>query len=197
MAQQALNQDISSSEALQAATGVKEQLENLIFTLRENVTLRRVKVVQSDMMGIYMHQRMDAEMGIKADPAVNGKVMLGARLAVVDFDVQTEHMENVAKIAQPVVDKLAVHVLSMEPKFISKETAPAGTDVEDILFEQEFGLMGETKTVGQVLEGVSKKIAKQGSKLTLKEMHRWICGEGLEKKTGDNFAEEVEALLKK
>jgi len=192
-----LTHDLTSSKALQSATGVKEQLENLIFTLRENVTLRRVNVVQSDLLGIYMHQRMDGEMGIKADPAVNGKVMLGARLAVVDFDVQTENLENVAKVAQPVVDKLAVHVLSMEPKAISKETAPAGTEAEDILYEQEFGLMGDGKTVGQVLADVQKKIGKHGSKITLKEMHRWICGEGLEKKTGDNFAEEVEALLKK
>jgi translation elongation factor EF-Ts len=198
LAQKALTEGHTSQEALQSAAGVKDQLEQLIFTLRENINIRRVTVVQSDLMGIYMHQRMDGEMGIKADPAVNGKVYVGGKLQVVDFDVTSENVENVIKIAQPTIDKLAVHVLSMDPKAIDKASAPEGTDPEDILMDQEFGLIDPAKTVGQVLEGLQKKIGKKdGSKISLRSMHKFICGEGLEKKSGEGFADEVAALLKK
>lgn len=176
---------------------MKADLEQLIFTLRENISLRRVNVVESNLMGIYMHQRVDSELGIKADPNVNGKVFLGGRVAIVDFNLTSDNLDSAVKVVQPTVDKLAVHVLSMEPKFIDKASAPAGTDAEDILMEQEFGLGGEGKTVAQEISALQKKIAKTNSKITLKAMHRFICGEGIEKKSGEDFGDEVAKLLKK
>jgi elongation factor Ts len=198
LAQKALDEDLVSQEALQSAAGVKDQLEQLIFTLRENITIRRVHVSQSDLMGIYMHQRVESEMGIKADPAVNGKLFLGTKLQVVDFDVAAENVEQAVQISQPIIDKLAVHILSNNPTAIDKATAPQGTDPEDILMDQEFGLVDPSKNVAQVLADLQKKLAKRGgAQIALRNMHRFICGEGIEKKSGENFGDEVAALLKK
>lgn len=196
LAQKALAGGYDSRDALYNAEGVKQQLENMIFTLRENVTLRRVVVVDSPLLGVYMHQRVDTEMGIRADTTINGKVFVGGKLAVVDFAVESENPQNVVKIAQPTVDKLAVHVMSMDPKYVDKASAPAGADPEDILMDQEFGMVAEGKSVQQVLEQLHKKIGKDGSKIYLKNMHRLICGEGIEKKS-DNLVNEVESLLNK
>lgn len=189
---------MKSQEALQGAAGVKEQLEQLIFTLRENITLRRVLVSDSELMGIYMHQRMESELGIKADPEVNGKLFLGSKLQIVDFDVTAENMEQAVQISQPTIDKLAVHILSNDPKALNKETAPAGTDPDDILMDQEFGLVDPSKTVAQVLADLEKKLAKRGgAKIAIRNMHRFICGEGIEKKSAEGFADEVAALAGK
>lgn len=197
LAQKALAGGHDSHDALLNAEGVKQQIEQMIFTLRENVTLRRVLVVDSPLLGVYMHQRVDSEMGIRADTTINGKVFVGGKLAIVDFGIESENPQNVLKHAQSTVDKLAVHVMSMDPKFVDAASAPAGTDPEDILMDQEFGMVAEGKTVAQVLSDLQKKIGKDGSKIVLKNMHRFICGEGIEKKSGDDFGNEVAALLNK
>jgi translation elongation factor EF-Ts len=198
LAQKALDNGCSTQEALASAEGVKTSLEQLIYTLRENVALRRVTIVESNLMGVYMHQRVDAEMGIKADKAVNGQIYVGGKLAVIDFDLSSDRLEAAQKKAQPLVDKLAVHVLSMDPKAIDKASAPEGTDVEDILMEQEFGLGGEGKTVGQVIGDMQKKLTKSdNTTVSLRAMHRFICGEGVEKKSGEDFGAEVAKLLNK
>lgn len=197
LAQKCLSSGLETQEALLNAEGVKSQIESMIFTLRENVTIRRVIVVDSPLLGVYMHQRVDSEMGIKADTTINGKVMLGGKFALVDFEVDSPKPEYVVKAAQSTVDKLAVHVMSMDPKVIDKESAPAGTDPDDILMDQEFAMVDDGKTVAQVLAELQKKIGKDGSKIKLKQMHRLICGEGIEKKTGEDFGSEVAALLNK
>lgn len=197
MAQTALAGGHDSRDALLSAEGVKQQIDQMIFTLRENVALRRVIVVDSPLLGVYMHQRVDTEMGIRADTTINGKVFVGGKLAIVDFGIESEDPQRVVKIAQPTVDKLAVHVMSMDPKHVDKESAPAGADPEDILMDQEFGMVAEGKSVSQVLAELQKKLGKDGSKIVLKNMHRLICGEGIEKKSGEDFGNEVAALLNK
>lgn len=188
-----MNNKISSAEALRDSKDVKDQIEQLIFVMKENITLHRVEIFESDAFGVYMHQRVESS----NDPAVNGMTLLGPRFGLVEFSLEDKNKFDAIKSLQPFFNQLAVHVLSMEPKFIDKQSAPKDTSLEDILMEQEFSISGQDKTVYQAMTENKEKIEKShGSNFKLNKFNVWVSGEGIEAPS-EQFADEVEKLLRK
>jgi elongation factor Ts len=195
-------------ETLQAAaypgTGrsVQDELTNLIATIGENMTLRRV-------------QKLTVSAGIVASYVHNALVPNVGKIGVL---VALESTADVAKLAE-LGKQLAMHVAATAPQFLTvaavdmaalerekaiftEQAVAAGKPAEIIakmvegrvrkyyeevvLTEQVYAIDGETK-ISKVIENAAKTL---GAPIALNGFVRFQLGEGIEKEQGD-FAAEV------
>lgn len=173
-----------------ASDFAKEEIDKTVYTLKENVQVRRLKIIDSPLIGSYMHQKLDFETPSDVD------VKFGLKFCSVNFNLKGGNVEQALIDSKTIANNLAVHVFSYKPIALTKDVAPSGTNPEDILMEQEFSILG-TQTVGEVWNEHKNKIkSKHGTDIEIEnDIVIWECGEGIEKKD-DSFGSEVESLLK-
>ena len=206
--QVALSVGSNDIEALRAAAypggskNVGEVLTDLIATIGENMSLRRVQVVDAagGVLGAYLHGAAAPELG-----------RIGV-LVAIETDADAGKMETIAK-------QVAMHVAAASPQSISREDldpaaierersvlidqAKASGKPENIiekmvegrlrkfyeevcLVDQVFVIDGESK-VGDALAAAAKDA---GGKAKVTAVARFALGEGLAKREED-FAAEV------
>ena len=210
-AELALKGGINSVEDLQAATmangsSVKDSLTNLIATIGENMTIRRVETVEvaSGVISGYVHSAISAGLGkigvlvalettadaAKADELGKGLAM---HIAAARPDALT-----VADVDQAKADR--------ERAIIEDQTKESGKPAEIVakmvegrmrkyyeevvLMEQVYVVDGENR-VKKVMEDTPKTL---GAAAEIKSFIRYTLGEGIEKEECD-FAAEVAAQV--
>lgn len=193
LAVKVMKNNIGTPDELINAEGVKEDIDKTIYTLKENVSVRRIATIDSSMTASYMHQRLSLHI-----PVMDIPTYFGLKFCALKFDVDTTAEDSYLAIekTRQLADKLAVQVFSNQPVAIYAENAPPGTEIDDILMEQEFSILGTSEKVKDIWDTHCNKMYNlYKTRVVLKEDYlRWECGEGIEK-TND-FAEEVESLLK-
>ena len=190
-AQLALDQNINDVEALKAASlgdaTVEETRMALVTKIGENMTVRRVAIVEGDNLGQYIH---------------------GGRIGVVA--VLEGGNEDVAK-------DVAMHVAANNPEFVTPDDVPAEVvekeksiqidiavqsgkpaDIAEKMvagrmkkFTHEVSLTGQAFVKDPSIS-VGEYLKSAGA--TVKSFTRLEVGEGIEKKEED-FAAEVEATM--
>lgn len=154
LAKHSLNDNIITIDDLMSSDFVKEEIDKTVFTLKENVQVRRLKIIDSLLLGSYMHQRIDF------DQPFDVNVKFGLKFCGVSFNLEGGNVDQSVVDSKTIANNLAVHVFSYKPLAFSKELAPPGTNPEDILMEQEFSILG-TQTVGEVWSDHKSKIMKK------------------------------------
>ncbi len=192
-------------DALQAKVG--GELTNLIATIGENMSLRRVAVqsVGKGVVAAYMHNALKPGLG-----------KIGVLVAL-------ESAGDAAKL-EAFGKQLAMHIAAANPLALNREQVdPSAVEREKAilvdqakasgrpdniiekmvegrlrkyyeevcLLEQVFVIDGESK----VTDAVKKAGKDAGADITVKGFSRFALGEGIEKKTED-FAEEVGKMTK-
>jgi len=199
-------------DALKAAdypeTGrtVEEQLAHMIATIGENMSIRRVQVIEAKkgILASYMHNALTPELG-----------KIGV-LVALESEADADALETLGK-------QLAMHIAATKPQAVSREGLDADAvkrerDIlaeqaretgkpEDIiekmlegrmrkfyeevcLVDQTFVIDGETK-IEKVLEVAGQEA---GSPISISSFGLLVLGEGVEKKQED-FAAEVAAAI--
>ena len=189
-----------------AQTTVKERLQELIATIGENMTLRRVaKLTVSDgFIGSYVHNAV-----------ADGLGKIGVLVALESAGDVTQLSTLGRQIAMHVAatNPAAVDASGIDPATIARESAilrekNAGKPdhvlqkivesglksfyKEVTLLEQAF-VHDPSKSVAQVLKEAE---AKAGAPVKLTKFVRFALGEGIEKDDGPDFAAEVAAAVK-
>ncbi|MET0428424.1 MAG: translation elongation factor Ts [Microvirga sp.] len=198
-----------SVEALEAAhfpgsqTTVKDRLQELIATIGENMTLRRVAKleVSKGLIASYVHNAVTEGLGkigvlvaIESEGDVTVLGTLGRQIAM-----------HVAATNPAAVDASGVDAATVEresailrdknagkPDHVMQKIIESGLKSyykEVTLLEQPF-VHDPSKTVAQVLKEAE---SKAGKPVTLKGFVRFALGEGIEKEEGPDFAAEVAA----
>ncbi len=200
--------DVDALKATEYEAGktVEEKLTDLIATIGENMSIRRMEKLSVDngRVGSYIHNALTATMG---------KI---AVLVALQSDADATVLEDLGK-------KIAMHTAAAFPKFLDKssvdqaaldkernflkEEAMASGKPAEIaekmvegrmrkyyeevcLLEQVFVVDGENK-ISKVIENAAKEA---GSSIELTSYVRFQLGEGIEKKEED-FAAEVAAAV--
>jgi elongation factor Ts len=198
-----------SVEALEAAhfpgsqTTVKDRLQELIATIGENMTLRRVAKleVSKGVIATYVHNAVTEGLGkigvlvaLESEGDVTVLGTLGRQIAM-----------HVAATNPAAVDASGVDAATVEresailrdknagkPDHVMQKIIESGLKSyykEVTLLEQPF-VHDPSKTVAQVLKEAE---SKAGKPVTLKSFVRFALGEGIEKEEGPDFAAEVAA----
>ncbi|MGB3456396.1 MAG: translation elongation factor Ts [Litorimonas sp.] len=204
--------DVDSSEALASAEleggkSVTDHLTELVGTIGENMTFRRMEKleVSEGIVASYIHNAVATDMG-----------KIGV-LVALESSGDAAKLEDLAKkIAMHVaatsplantVDDLDEAVVTKERDMLKAEALESGKPEnivdkmvegrmqkffkESVLATQIFVMDGE-RTVEKVLEDEGKAL---GADIKLAGFVRMAVGEGIEKKE-ENFAEEVAAAVK-
>ncbi|HEX8665959.1 MAG TPA: translation elongation factor Ts [Beijerinckiaceae bacterium] len=189
-----------------AQTTVKERLQELIATIGENMTLRRVaKLTVSDgFIASYVHNAV-----------ADGLGKIGVLVALESAGDVTQLATLGRQIAMHVAatNPAAVDASGIDPATLARESAilreknagkpdhvlqkivESGLKTfykEVTLLEQAF-VHDSSKSVAQVLKEAA---AKAGAPVTLTAFVRFALGEGIEKDDGPDFAAEVAAAVK-
>jgi elongation factor Ts len=198
-----------SVEALEAAhfpgsqVTVKDRLQELIATIGENMTLRRVAKleVSKGVIATYVHNAVTEGLGkigvlvaLESEGDVTVLGTLGRQIAM-----------HVAATNPAAVDASGVDAATVEresailrdknagkPDHVMQKIIESGLKSyykEVTLLEQPF-VHDPSKTVAQVLKEAE---SKAGKPVTLKSFVRFALGEGIEKEEGPDFAAEVAA----
>ncbi|MGY2052751.1 translation elongation factor Ts [Methylobacterium sp. JK268] len=207
----ALNSE-GTVEALEAAhfpgaqTTVKDRLQELIATIGENMTLRRVAklTVPQGVIASYVHSQVSEGLG-----------KIGV-LVALDSSGDVEVLSTLGRqIAMHVAatNPLALDASGIDPATVERESAilrekNAGKPdhvlakivesglksyyKEVTLLDQPF-VHDTSKTVAQVLK---ESEGKAGGPIKLAAFVRYALGEGIEKEEGPDFASEVAAAVK-
>ncbi|KQP61267.1 elongation factor Ts [Methylobacterium sp. Leaf399] len=187
-----------------ATETVKETLSNLIATIGENMTLRRVAKldVQKGVIASYVHSPVSAGLGkigvlvaLESEGDVEVLSTLGRQIAMhiaatnpVALDASGVDQATLERESNILREKNAGkpdHVLA---KIV--ESGLKSYYKEVTLLEQPFVHDG-SKTVSQVLKEAE---GKAGSPVKLTAFVRYALGEGIEKEEGPDFAAEVASL---
>lgn len=181
---------------------VQDELTNLIATIGENMTLRRVRklMVKDGVVATYVHNAVVPNLGKigvlialessgdKAKLAELGRqlamhVAAAAPQALAIADVDPKALER----EKSVLSEKAL-ASGKKPEMIGKivEGQIRKYYEETVLLEQVFVVDGETK-IAKVIENAAKEA---GAPVTLAGFVRFQLGEGIEK-TQDDFAAEV------
>jgi elongation factor Ts len=194
-------------EALESAhfpgsqTTVKDRLNELIATIGENMTLRRLQKleVSKGMIASYVHNAVSEGLGkigvlvaLESDGDVTALGTLGRQIAM-----------HVAATSPLAVDASGLDPATLEresailreknagkPDHVMQKIVESGLKSyykEVTLLEQPFVHDG-SKTVSQVLKEAAGKV---GGPVTLTAFVRYALGEGIEKEEGPDFATEV------
>ena len=193
VAQIALACGASDVEALKAADfgngqTVAEALTALIAKIGENLNVRRLKVVEGDVLGVYVHSNRRIGVVVVldgADEETAKHVAMHVCASKPDFvhpeDVSAEAVEHERQI------QIDIAMQSGKPKEIAEKMVAGRMKKftgEVSLTGQPF-VMDPSVTVGQMLK-------QKGA--DAKSFVRLEVGEGIEKKEA-NFAEEVQAQI--
>jgi elongation factor Ts len=185
---------------------VEEELTQLIATIGENMTLRRVQILQVDqgILASYVHNALAPGLG-----------KIGV-LVALESEAKPEKLETIGK-------QVSMHVAAAKPLAVSRdgldpaeverergvlaeqarETGKPDDIIEKMLegrmrkfyeevclLDQTFVIDGETK-VEKALEAAAKEA---GGAISVAAFGLFVLGEGLEKKEED-FAAEVAAAI--
>ncbi|GJD74312.1 translation elongation factor Ts [Methylobacterium goesingense] len=205
----ALNTD-GTLEGLEAATfpgsatTVKESLANLIATIGENMTLRRVAKldVTKGVIASYVHGQVADGLGkigvlvaLESEGDVEVLSALGRQIAMHVAATNPVALDA-AGVDQATLDR-EINILreknAGKPENVLAKIVESGLKSyykEVTLLEQPFVHDG-SKTVSQVLKEAE---GKAGSPVKLTAFVRYALGEGIEKEEGPDFASEVASL---
>lgn len=183
---------------------VQEELTNLIATVGENMSLRRVKklTVSDGIVATYVHNAVAPNLGkigvVVALESTADKVKLaelGKQLALhVAGAPQAPQALTIAEVDPKALEREKT-ILIEKAAASGKPEAMIGKIVEGqikkyfdeiVLLEQTFVFDGKTK-VSAVIEAAAKTL---GAPVVLKAFARFQLGEGIEKESAD-FAAEV------
>ncbi|HIM76765.1 MAG TPA: elongation factor Ts [Rhodospirillales bacterium] len=184
---------------------VAEELTNLIATIGENMSLRRLEVVEvgQGVLSSYIHNAVASDLGkigvlvaLESEADADKLNAIGKQLAM---HVASSNPQAVSR------DGLEPAVIERERNFLAEQARGSGRpeDIiekmldgrmrkfyEDVcLLDQTFVIDGETK-VEKVLETAAKNA---GGPIQVSNFGVFILGEGIEKKEED-FAAEVAAV---
>ena len=196
-------------ESLEAAhfpgsqTTVKDRLQELIATIGENMTLRRVAKleVSKGVIATYVHNAVTEGLGkigvlvaLESEGDVTALGTLGRQIAMhvaatnpVALDASGVDPATVERESAILRDKNAGKPDNVMQKII--ESGLKSYYKEVTLLEQPF-VHDPSKTVTQVLKEAE---SKAGKPVTLKAFVRYALGEGIEKEEAPDFAAEVAA----
>ncbi len=209
IAKVALRTEHVLDEKFSSGKTVKEEIDQLISLVGENITFRRAKkvMVSHGIISAYIHNAVTPDMG-----------KIGVLVAMeADGNVCTEKTGALGK-------KIAMHIAAANPTYLCPKCVPQEIldkereiaiaqakeigkpdDVaakiaegrvkkflaENTLVEQIFVIDGKTK----VQEVVDKFNKENGFNVKIAEFTKFVLGEGIEKKE-TNFAEEVASFMK-
>jgi elongation factor Ts len=196
-------------EALESAhfpgsqTTVKDRLNELIATIGENMTLRRLQKleVSKGMIASYVHNAVSEGLGkigvlvaLESDGDVTALGTLGRQIAM-----------HVAATSPLAVDASGLDPATLEresailreknagkPDHVMQKIVESGLKSyykEVTLLEQSF-VHDPSKSVAQILKEAESKVGKP---VSLKGFVRFALGEGIEKEEAPDFAAEVAA----
>ena len=187
-----------------AATTVKESLANLIATIGENMTLRRVAKldVTKGVIASYVHGQVADGLGkigvlvaLESEGDVEVLSALGRQIAMhvaatnpVALDAAGVDQATLYREINLLREKNAGKPENVLAKIV--ESGLKSYYKEVTLLEQPFVHDG-AKTVSQVLKEAE---GKAGSPVKLTAFVRYALGEGIEKEEGPDFASEVASL---
>ena len=187
-----------------AATTVKESLANLIATIGENMTLRRVAKldVTKGVIASYVHGQVADGLGkigvlvaLESEGDVEVLSALGRQIAMHVAATNPVALDA-AGVDQATLDR-EINILreknAGKPENVLAKIVESGLKSyykEVTLLEQPFVHDG-AKTVSQVLKEAE---GKAGSPVKLTAFVRYALGEGIEKEEGPDFASEVASL---
>jgi elongation factor Ts len=196
-------------ESLEAAhfpgsqTAVKDRLQELIATIGENMTLRRVAKleVSKGLIASYVHNAVSEGLGkigvlvaLESEGDVTVLGNLGRQIAMhiaatnpVAVDASGIDAATIERESAILRDKNAGKPDHVMQKII--ESGLKSYYKEVTLLEQPF-VHDPSKTVTQVLKEAE---SKAGKPVTLKSFVRFALGEGIEKEEAPDFAAEVAA----
>ena len=205
----ALNTD-GTLEGLQAATfpgsseTVQEKLSNLIATIGENMTLRRVAKLEvaKGVIASYVHGQISEGLGkigvlvaLESEGDVEFLSTLGRQIAM--HIAATSPVALDASGVDPAVVERESNIRreknAGKPDHVMAKIVESGLKSyykEVTLLEQPFVHDG-SKTITQVLKEAA---GKAGGEVTIKGFIRYALGEGIEKEEGPDFAAEVASM---
>lgn len=205
----ALNTD-GTLEGLQAATfpgsseTVQEKLSNLIATIGENMTLRRVAKleVSKGVIASYVHGQISEGLGkigvlvaLESEGDVEVLSTLGRQIAM--HIAATSPVALDASGVDPAVVERESNILreknAGKPDHVMAKIVESGLKSyykEVTLLEQPFVHDG-SKTITQVLKEAA---GNAGAEVAIKGFIRYALGEGIEKEEGPDFAAEVASM---
>jgi elongation factor Ts len=198
-----------SIEALETArfpgsqTTVKERLQELIATIGENMTLRRLQKleVSKGVIATYVHNAVTEGLGkigvlvaLESEGDATALGPLGRQIAMhiaatnpVALDASGVDQATVERESNILREKNAGKPDHVMQKII--ESGLKSYYKEVTLLEQPF-VHDPSKTVSQVLKEAE---AKAGKPVTIRNFVRYALGEGIEKEEAPDFAAEVAA----
>jgi elongation factor Ts len=184
-------------------TTVKDRLQELIATIGENMTLRRVAKleVSKGIIASYTHNVVSEGLGkigvlvaLESEGDVTVLGTLGRQIAMhiaatnpVAVDASGIDAATLERESAILRDKNAGKPENVLQKIV--ESGLKSYYKEVTLLEQSF-VHDPSKTVAQVLKEVE---SKAGKPVTLKSFVRYALGEGIEKEEAPDFAAEVAA----
>lgn len=205
----ALNTD-GTLEGLEAATfpgsstTVKDTLSNLIATIGENMTLRRVAKVEvaKGVIATYVHGQISEGLGkigvlvaLESEGDVEVLSTLGRQIAMHIAATNPAALD--ASGIDPAVVERESNILreknAGKPDHVMAKIVESGLKSyykEVTLLEQPFVHDG-SKTISQVLKEAA---GKAGAEVNIKSFVRYALGEGIEKEEGPDFAAEVASM---
>jgi elongation factor Ts len=197
-------------EGLEAATfpgssaTVKDTLSNLIATIGENMTLRRVAKLEvtKGVIASYVHGQISEGLGkigvlvaLESEGDVEALSTLGRQIAM-HIAATNPVALDASGIDQAVVERES-NILreknAGKPDHVMAKIVESGLKSyykEVTLLEQPFVHDG-SKTISQVLKEAA---GKAGGEVTIKSFVRYALGEGIEKEEAPDFAAEVASM---
>ena len=187
---------------------VEEQLTHLIATIGENMSLRRVQVIEvsQGIIASYVHNSLSPKLG-----RIAVLTALESEADSTTLDALGKQISMHVAAIKPLAvsrDGLDPAAVEREREFLAKQARETGKPEEIIekmlegqmrkyfeevcLLDQTFVIDGETK-VENVLQQASKE---SGSAISVSAFGLFVLGEGIEKKK-ENFAAEVATAIGK
>ena len=196
-------------EALEAAhfpgskTTIKERLQELIATIGENMTLRRVAKLQvkKGFIATYVHNAVGDGLGkigvlvaLESEGDVSQLATIGRQIAMHVAATNPIALDPSGVDAATVERESAIlrEKNAGKPEHVLQKIVESGLKTyykEVTLIEQPF-VHDPSKTVSQVLKDAA---AKTGAPVSLAGFVRFALGEGIDKDDGGDFAAEVAA----
>ncbi|HKH97038.1 MAG TPA: translation elongation factor Ts [Beijerinckiaceae bacterium] len=196
-------------EALEAThfpgsqTTIKDRLQELIATIGENMTLRRVAKLEvtQGLIATYVHNAVADGLGkigvlvaLESPGDVDQLSLLGRQIAMHVAATNPAALDA-SGIDAAVVERESVILREKnagKPDHVMQKIVESGLKSyykEVTLLEQPF-VHDPSKSVGQILKEAAGKV---GAPVALKSFARFALGEGIERDDGPDFAAEVAA----
>jgi elongation factor Ts len=196
-------------EALEAThfpgsqTTIKDRLQELIATIGENMTLRRVAKLEvtQGLIATYVHNAVAEGLGkigvlvaLESAGDVDQLSLLGRQIAMHVAATNPAALDA-SGIDAAVVERESAILREKnagKPDHVMQKIVESGLKSyykEVTLLEQPF-VHDPSKSVGQILKEAAGKV---GAPVALKAFARFALGEGIEKDDGPDFAAEVAA----